>query len=93
MQYFEALHRINWHAWLLAAGIVCFSTLTTAAETTGTGNTSPAITQDTADAILRELKEIRRVLEKIEKQGGSTAFPGSGGGACARALRMGRDGV
>jgi protein-disulfide isomerase len=34
---------------------------------------SPAITQDTADAILLELKEIRRVLEKIEKQGGQPA--------------------
>ena len=39
-----------------------------AAEPKGDGNAP--ITQNTADAILKELQEIRKVLVKIEKQGG-----------------------
>jgi len=56
---------------LLLVAIFCCSPTTMAAEAAGDGNTT--ITVDTADAILKELKEIRRVLEKIEKQGGSAA--------------------
>ena len=41
----------------------------TPAETAADAAASPAITQDTANAILQELREIRQVLEKIEKQG------------------------
>ena len=42
-----------------------------AAESPSSGDAP--IDQNTADAILKELKEIRRVLEKIEKQGGRAA--------------------
>ena len=42
-----------------------------AAESPSSGDAP--ISQNTADAILKELKEIRRVLEKIEKQGGRAA--------------------
>ena len=41
------------------------------------GETAPAaITQDTAEAILQELKQIRRVLENIERQGQPRAVRG-----------------
>ncbi len=56
---------------LLLAAVLCYSPLTSAAES-ATGGDAP-ISQNTADAILKELREIRRVLENIEKQGG----PGS----------------
>ena len=56
---------------LLLAAMLCCSPLSKAAEPAAGGDA--AITGDTADAILKELKEIRRVLEKIEKQGGSAA--------------------
>ena len=39
------------------------------AETTTTDTSAPAINQDASKAILQELREIRRVLEKIEQQG------------------------
>ena len=39
------------------------------AETTTTDTSAPAINQDASKAILQELREIRRVLEKIERQG------------------------
>ncbi|MGB7930695.1 MAG: DsbA family protein [Gammaproteobacteria bacterium] len=39
------------------------------AETTTAEATVPAINQDATQAILQELREIRRVLEKIEQQG------------------------
>lgn len=39
------------------------------AETTATDTNAPAINQDASKAILQELREIRRVLEKIERQG------------------------
>jgi protein-disulfide isomerase len=53
---------------LIAAGtslIPAFS----GAETTAADNTAPASNQDATQAILQELREIRRVLEKIEQQG------------------------
>ena len=56
---------------LLLAAILCYSPLTRAAEPVGGDDN--AITGNTADAILKELREIRQVLEKIEKQGGRTA--------------------
>jgi len=56
---------------LLLAVMLCCSPTTMAAEAAGGGNAP--ITVDTAAAILKELKEIRRVLEKIEKQGGRAA--------------------
>jgi protein-disulfide isomerase len=58
-------------AGLLLAALLCCSPLTRAADPADDGNA--AINQDTANAILKELREIRQVLEKIEKQGGRTA--------------------
>ena len=43
--------------------------LNAGAENSATPPAAATITTDTADAILKELQEIRRVLEKIEKQG------------------------
>ena len=54
---------------LLLAVMLCCSPLISAAEPAG----DAAITQNTADAILKELGEIRKVLEKIEQQGGRAA--------------------
>ena len=56
---------------LLLAAILCYSPLTRAVEPAAGSDTT--ITDSTADAILKELKEIRQVLEKIEKQGGAAA--------------------
>jgi protein-disulfide isomerase len=56
---------------LLLAAMLCCSPLTRATEPAGGGD--DAITGNTADAILKELKEIRQVLEKIEQQGGRAA--------------------
>jgi protein-disulfide isomerase len=56
---------------LLLAAMLCCSPLARAADPAAGSDT--AITGDTAAAILKELKEIRRVLEKIEKQGGRAA--------------------
>ena len=56
---------------LLLTVMLCWSPLTRAADPAAAGNT--AITADSAGAILKELKEIRKVLEKIEKQGGAAA--------------------
>jgi len=42
-------------------------------ETTTAATSAPAINQDSAQAILQELREIRRVLEKIEQQGQTRA--------------------
>jgi protein-disulfide isomerase len=39
------------------------------AESTAADTAAPALNQDAAQAILQELREIRRVLEKIERQG------------------------
>ena len=55
---------------MIFAMLACMPTVI-AAEPPAAGKA--AINQDTADAILKELKEIRRVLEKIEKQGGRAA--------------------
>ncbi len=61
----------NFSTLLLLTALFCCSTLSYAAEPAA-GGKAP-IDQNTADAILKELKEIRRVLEKIEKQGGRAA--------------------
>ena len=61
----ETFYRLNWHTCLLALVMTGVFGTSLAAEPAGNPETSPAITQDTADAILQELKEIRRVLEKI----------------------------
>ena len=66
----EILCRLNWRTCLLAVAMTGVFGTALAAEPAGNPEASPAITQDTADAILKELKEIRRVLEKIEQQGG-----------------------
>jgi len=59
------------HTSLVLAAMLCCSPLTRAAEPAADSDTT--ITGSTADAILKELKEIRQVLEKIEKQGGRVA--------------------
>ena len=59
------------HTSLVFAAMLCCSPLTRAAEPAGGGDTT--INVDTANAILKELREIRQVLEKIEKQGGRAA--------------------
>jgi len=56
---------------LLLAATLCISPITRAAEPAA--GADAAIDQGTANAILKELREIRRVLEKIEKQGGRSA--------------------
>jgi protein-disulfide isomerase len=49
------------------------------------GETAPSVIQpDTANAILQELREIRRVLEKIEKQGNTRAAKRSRGPETAK---------
>jgi protein-disulfide isomerase len=58
---------------LLLAAMLCCSPSTRAAEPAAGGDTT--ITGNTADAILKELKEIRQVLEKIEQQGGRAPGP------------------
>jgi protein-disulfide isomerase len=54
---------------LLAAAGAGFTPVFCGAETTAADNTAPANNQDATQAILQELREIRRVLEKIERQG------------------------
>ena len=61
---------------MLLAAMLCYSPLINAAESPADGDAP--ISQNTADAILKELKEIRRVLEKIEKQGGRAGQRKSG---------------
>ena len=56
---------------LLLALILSWSVAGSAAESAKNGDAP--INQNTADSILKELKEIRQVLEKIEKQGGIAA--------------------
>jgi protein-disulfide isomerase len=56
---------------LLLAAVFCCAPPSGAVEPTASSDA--AITRDTANAILEELKEIRKVLEKIEKQGGRAA--------------------
>lgn len=56
---------------LLLTALLCCSPAINAAEPKADGNAP--ITQNTADAILKELQEIRKVLVKIEKQGGRGA--------------------
>ena len=64
---------ITLHTSMLLAAMLCCSPLTRAAEPAAGSDTT--ITGSTADAILKELKEIRQVLEKIEKQGGRAKGP------------------
>jgi protein-disulfide isomerase len=68
MQKYNQLLSTLYPSLLLLSAMLCCSPSTRAAEPAASGDL--AITQDTANAILRELKEIRQVLEKIEKQGG-----------------------
>ena len=55
----------------LLSVVLSYSPLVSAAEPAENGDA--AINQSTANAILKELKEIRLILEKIEKQGGRAA--------------------
>ena len=57
----------------LAIMASCLPGMNVAAEPTAKDTDPGTISTDTADAILQELKEIRRVLEKIEKQGTARA--------------------
>jgi protein-disulfide isomerase len=57
---------------LLLLAMFCYSPFINAANPPPAAGDAP-ISQDTANSILKELKEIRRVLEKIEKQGGRAA--------------------
>jgi len=54
---------------LLAAAGVLLTPSLCGAETTAANAAAPATDQDASQAILQELREIRRVLEKIEQQG------------------------
>jgi protein-disulfide isomerase len=54
---------------LLAAASVLLTPALCGAETTSANAAAPATDQDASQAILQELREIRRVLEKIEQQG------------------------
>lgn len=58
-------------ALLVTAWLPLESLATDATQIADNEPTSTGISSDVADAILKELKEIRRVLEKIEKQGGT----------------------
>jgi len=59
---------INHNHWLIAMTMLCIFTTGSHAETEAADTASAAINQNQADAILLELKEIRKVLEKIEKK-------------------------
>jgi protein-disulfide isomerase len=54
---------------LLATTSVYLTPAFCGSEKTTAGTSAPVINQDSAQAILQELREIRRVLEKIEQQG------------------------
>ena len=54
---------------LLAAAGASLAPAFCGAESTTADTTAPALDQDATQAILQELREIRRVLEKIERQG------------------------
>jgi protein-disulfide isomerase len=56
---------------LLAAAGASLAPAICGAESTATAAAAPALNQDATQAILQELREIRRVLEKIERQGQS----------------------
>ena len=53
---------------LMVAALVCFFSTNGYAEPQAADTAAAAITRNQADAILQELKEIRKVLEKIEKK-------------------------
>ena len=55
--------------WFLTLTLLCIFSTATQAEPTAQGAAPAAINQNQADAILEELKEIRKLLEKIEKKG------------------------
>jgi len=59
---------VNRPNWLTVAALMCSFSLSSHAETQLPDTAPAAITQNQADAILQELKEIRKVLEKIEKK-------------------------
>lgn len=59
---------INHSRWLIALALLYFYSTGSHAETQVADTAPAAITQNQADAILQELKEIRKVLEKIEKK-------------------------
>jgi len=52
----------------IAIILCCLLAVGSHAETTAVGNVPAAINQNQADAILQELQEIRKLLEKIEKK-------------------------
>ncbi len=58
-------------ALLITAWLPLESLATGATQVADNESASTGISSDVANAILKELKEIRRVLEKIEKQGGA----------------------
>jgi protein-disulfide isomerase len=59
------INRLNW---LIVSTLFCCFASNAYAETQPADTASAPITQNQADAILQELKEIRKVLEKIEKK-------------------------
>lgn len=69
MKYSVTILRAVRGLYLLAAAGVCLAPTICGAESTTADAETPAINQDAAQAILRELREIRHVLEKIEQQG------------------------
>jgi protein-disulfide isomerase len=60
---------INFSHWFLTLAILFIFSTASHAEPTAAGTAPAAINQSQADAILEELKEIRKLLEKIEKKG------------------------
>lgn len=59
---------INHSHWLIAMAVLCLLSTGSRAETDAASTAPAAINQNQADAILLELKEIRKLLEKIEKK-------------------------
>jgi len=69
MNYRIHIPRVVGGLCLLAATGVYLTPAFCGPETTTADTSAPAINQDSTQAILQELREIRRVLEKIEQQG------------------------
>jgi len=59
---------INHSHWFIAMAVLCLLSTGSRAETDPANTAQAAINQNQADAILLELKEIRKLLEKIEKK-------------------------
>jgi protein-disulfide isomerase len=68
MRTTELKSLISYKSWFVAMAMLCFLPAGSQAETAAEDSASAAINQNQADAILLELKEIRKVLEKIEKK-------------------------